>query len=64
MSAETKTKQSITLEVDAPLLKRIEAAIQHVPPGWTINRVFEVGATELIQNLEQRWNKGKPFVPV
>ena len=63
MSQEIKTKQTIMVEVDAALLKRIEAAMLHVPPGWTMNRVFQVGATELIENLERRWNNGKPFPP-
>ncbi len=58
-----KIKQAVTLEIDAALVKRIEAAIQQVPPGWSINRVFEVGAIEAVENLERRWNRGKPFVP-
>jgi len=61
MSGENKTKRSITLQVDSALLERIEFAILRVPPGWTVNRVFEVGATELLERLERKWNEGKQF---
>jgi hypothetical protein len=63
MSGENKTKRSITLQVDSALLERIELAILRVPPGWDMNRVFEVGATELLEQLERKWNEGKQFSP-
>ncbi len=63
MSDENKTKRSITVQVDSALLERIEVAILHVPPGWDMNRVFEVGATELLERLEGKWNEGKRFTP-
>lgn len=61
MSDESKTKRTVTLELDPDLLQRIENTIHHIPPGWDVNRVFEVGAVELLQRLELKWNQGKPF---
>lgn len=58
MSDENKTKRSITVQVDSALLERIEVAILHVPPGWDMNRVFEVGATELLERLDANGTKG------
>jgi len=61
MSEEQKNKVSVNLELDAALLKRIENAIKHLPPGWDMTRVFEVGAFELLEQLARKHNKGKPF---
>jgi hypothetical protein len=61
MSDEQKDKVPVSLELDRVLLKRIENAIKHLPPGWNLTRVFEVGAVELLEQLESKYNKGKPF---
>ena len=63
MSDEQKDKVSVSLVVDGKLLERIDNAIKHVPPGWDRTRVFEVGAVELLEQLERKYNKGKPFPP-
>jgi hypothetical protein len=54
-------KKLVSIEVDDDLLERIETAIRHMPPGWNRTRVFEVGAVELLERLERKWNRGKPF---
>jgi hypothetical protein len=61
MSDEKKDKVPVTLVVDRSLLERIDNAITHVDPGWDVTRVFEVGAVELLERLERKYNKGKPF---
>jgi hypothetical protein len=63
MSEEAKAKRSVTLQLDAELLTRIEEAARQMPPGWDLTRVFEVGAVELLERLGRKWNKGKPFSP-
>jgi hypothetical protein len=61
MSGEQKDKVSVTLMLDRMLLDRIDNAIQHLPPGWDMARVFEVGAVELLEQLARKYNKGQPF---
>ncbi len=61
MSEEPKTKAPVSLEVAAALVARIENAIKHLPPGWTVARVFEAGAEELLERLARKYNKGQPF---
>ena len=51
----------MSLQLDSLLVERIENAIRHLPPGWDMTRIFEVGAVELLERLERKWNKGKPF---
>ena len=53
MPDKQTTKRSVTLHVDVALVERIENTIQHVPPGWDMTRVFEVGAVELLERLER-----------
>jgi hypothetical protein len=61
MSDEEKTRVSVSLELDRVLVASIENAIKHLPPGWTVTRVFEVGAVELLEQLARKYNKGQPF---
>ncbi len=61
MSDKQKAKVSVTLEVDAELLEHMENAIRQLPPGWDRTRLFEVGAVELLEQLQRKYNKGKPF---
>jgi len=61
MADEQKDKVSVNLVLERSLLERIDNAIQHVPPGWDRTRIFEVGAVELLEKLERKHNKGKPF---
>jgi hypothetical protein len=61
MSDEQTDMVSVSLMIERKLLERIENAISHVDPGWDITRVFEVGAVELLEKLERKHNKGKPF---
>ena len=61
MSDEQKDKVSVSLVIDRTVLERVDNAIKHVPPGWDRNRVFEVGAVELLEQLERKYNKGEPF---
>ena len=61
MSDEQKDKVPVSLVLDRKLLERIDNAIKHLPPGWDMNRVFEVGAVELLEQLARKWNQGKPF---
>lgn len=61
MADEQKDTVSVSLEIDRGLLERIENAITHVDPGWDIARMLEVGAMELVEKLERKYNKGKPF---
>jgi hypothetical protein len=61
MSQDEKDKVSASLVLDRTLLERIDNAIKHLPPGWDMTRVFEVGAVELLEQLERKYNKGKPF---
>jgi len=63
MSDEQKNKVPVSLELDKTLLEHIDNAIKHLPPGWTVTRVFEVGAFELLEQLVRKYNKGKPFPP-
>jgi len=61
MSDEQKDKVPVSLMLDRKLLERIDNAIKHLPPGWDVARVFEVGAVELLEQLARKHNKGKPF---
>jgi hypothetical protein len=61
MSDEQKTKVSVSLELDRALVQRIDSAIKHLPPGWDMTRILEVGGTELLEQLARKYNKGKPF---
>ena len=63
MSDEQKDKVSVSLVLDRTLLERVDNAIKHVPPGWDRARVFEVGAVELLEQLERKYNKGQSFPP-
>lgn len=61
MSGGRKGKKLVSIEVDNELLERIEIAIRHLPPGWDLTRIFEVGAVELLERFERKWNRGRPF---
>jgi hypothetical protein len=61
MSEEPKTTVSVSLELNPVLVARIENALKHLPPGWTVARVFEVGAEQLLQRLARKYNRGQPF---
>jgi len=61
MSDEQKDKVTVSLVIDRTLLERIDNAIKHLPPGWDMTRVFEVGAFELVEQLARKYNQGKPF---
>jgi hypothetical protein len=61
MSAKQKAKVKVTLEVDSELVEHMENAIRHLPPGWDRTRLFEVGAVELLEQLERKYNQGRPF---
>jgi hypothetical protein len=61
MSGEQKNRAPVSLVLDRKLLERIENAIKHGPPGWDMTRVFEVGAVELLEQLEKKYSMGKPF---
>jgi len=61
MSDEQKDKVPVSLVLDRTLVERIEHAIKHLPPGWDMTRMFEVGAVELLDQLSRKYNKGKPF---
>jgi len=61
MSTDQEAKVSVSLELDRALVERIENAIKHLPPGWDLTRVLEVGAVELLEQLARKYNKGKPF---
>lgn len=63
MSNEPKAKVSVNLELDRLLVERIENAVKHLPPGWDFTRVLEVGAVELLEQLERKYNKGQTFAP-
>lgn len=51
----------MTLDVDAQLLEHMENALRRLPPGWDRGRLFEVGVVELLEKLERKYNKGRPF---
>jgi hypothetical protein len=61
MSNDPKDKGSVRLVLDRKLLERVDCAIKHLPPGWNVSRVFEVGAVELLEQLARKYNNGKPF---
>jgi len=63
MSDEQKDKVLVSLVLDRTFLERIDNAIKHLPPGWDMNRMFEVGAFELLEQLERKYNRGQPFPP-
>lgn len=63
MSDKQKAKVSVTLEVESELMEHIENALRQLPPGWDRTRIFEVGAVELLEQLERKYNKGRPFSP-
>jgi len=54
-------KVQVMLALDQKLLEQIENAIKHLPPGWDMPRIFEVGAFELLEQLARKYNQGKPF---
>jgi len=60
---EQTAKVSVSLQIDSQLVEHIENASRHLPPGWDMTRILEVGAVELLERLERKWNKGKPFPP-
>jgi hypothetical protein len=60
---EQTAKMSVSLQLDSQLMERIENASRHLPPGWDLTRILQVGAVELLERLERKWNKGKPFPP-
>ena len=63
MSDEKKDKIPVSLMLDRKLVERIDNAIKHLPPGWDMNHMIETGAVELLEQLERKYNKGKPFPP-
>jgi len=58
---EQTAKVSVSAQLDSQLVQRMENASRHLPPGWDMTRILEVGAAELLERLERKWNKGKPF---
>jgi hypothetical protein len=60
---EQTAKVSVSVQLDSQLVQRMENASRHLPPGWEMTRILEVGAVELLERLERKWNKGKPFPP-
>ena len=58
---EQTAKVSVSLQIDSQLVEHIENASRHLPPGWDMTRILEVGAVELLERLERKWNKEKPF---
>ena len=61
MSDKSTAKTSLTIEVDAGFVQRVEDALRHLPPGWNQARLIEVGVVELLEQLERKYNKGRPF---
>jgi hypothetical protein len=61
MNAKRPARVSVTLELDAALMDQMANALRYLPPGWDQARLFEVGVTELLEQLERKYNQGKPF---
>jgi hypothetical protein len=59
MADEKESKVNVTLQVDPKLVERIQSAVRRLPPGWDLDRVFEIGALRLLERLEQEHGTGR-----